>query len=71
MLPILRLRLGDDGGGLDRDISPSVAHLPGANEDSRAGRRVAIPINLETAVNAKAPRGKGAMGREMGTGRQV
>ena len=54
VLPILRLRLGDDGGGLDGEISPAIAHLPGANEDSRAGRRVAISVNVELPDTAVA-----------------
>src|ERR1035437_9479745 len=44
---ILRLRLGDDGGGLDGEIFPAVADLPGANEDARAGRGRAVSVNEE------------------------
>ena len=51
-MPALRglvpgLRLGDDGGGLEGGISPAVADLPGADEDARAGRGHAVPINVE------------------------
>ena len=43
----LRLGFGDDGGGLGGEIYPAVAHLPGANEDARAGRGRTIPVNVE------------------------
>ena len=66
-LPILRLRLGDDGGGLDGEIAPAVAHLPRADEDPRAGRRLAIPVNLELpdAAVARFRGGQAAEDHEM------
>jgi hypothetical protein len=45
----------------------------GTQSEFKLGIR-ALPqgcINLETAVNAKTPRGKGAKGREMERGRQT
>jgi len=44
---ITGLTSGDDGGGLSGEISPTLAHLPGANEHARAGPGRAIPVNVE------------------------
>src|ERR1035441_9911127 len=44
---ITGLTSGDDGGGLGGEIYPALAHLPGANEDARAGRGRAVPVNVE------------------------
>ena len=44
---IAGLTSGDDSGGLDGEIYPTLAHLPGANEDARAGGGSAIPVNVK------------------------
>src|ERR1035437_3150559 len=44
---ILRLWLGDQGGGLLGIILPAVDELPGADEDARAGRGLAVAVNVE------------------------
>src|ERR1035438_1308280 len=44
---IAGLTSGDDGGGLDGEIHPTLARLPGADEDARVGGGSAIPVNVE------------------------
>ena len=44
---VFRLTSGDDGGGLGGEIYPTLAHLPGANEDARADRGRAVPVNVK------------------------
>ena len=51
----LSLWRGDDGVGLEREIYPAVARLPRADENLRAGRRHAIPVNVELRDMAVAP----------------
>src|ERR1039458_1122374 len=48
-LPVCRigLWLGDGGGGLDGELCPAVAHLPGADEDALAGRERAVAVNVK------------------------
>ena len=44
---IAGLTSGDDSGGLGGKIYPTLAHLPGADEDARAGGGSAIPVNVK------------------------
>src|ERR1039457_6700006 len=56
---LLRLPGGDDGGGFGGEGGPTVTLLAGGDEDARAGRGHAVPVNVELGDVAIARFGGG------------
>ena len=46
-IPLPHLSFGDYGGNLFRLVFPAIEQLPRADEDARAARGLAIPVNKE------------------------